>query len=418
MDRNRLDVVLEEITSIEKKIDEGSASPSDSENRLNLLHELKNIDKLASMDLIQKAQVKWDIEGDENSKFFYGLINQNRQNQMINGIMVEGTWITDPSLIKDTFFQFYKDNFQAQDSQVLFPNLPHSGTLNSTDRDYLERLVSLEKIKEAVWDCRSSKAPGPDGFSFAFMKKYWDIIQKDMYDFINSFFASSELPYGANSSFFTLIPKVNNPTLITDFRPISLIGIHYKIIAKILANRLSKVIDKIVSKEQSAFIDGRQILDDPIILSEIIECPTSEFSVNRVLRQGDPLSPFLFILVMEGLHNAFAKAVGVNEEEVSNIASNARCIACNIPFNYLGLPIGSNMKPIASWKIKMIEKDTSLNPEQHQTSPGRSANEAAMGRGGVGAGSGVCRSGLQEWGVCRGVGYGSGGKREKEEQCI
>nr|GEX32530.1 putative RNA-directed DNA polymerase [Tanacetum cinerariifolium] len=163
------------------------------------------------------------------------------------------------------------NKFQAQDSQVLFPNLPHSRTLNSTDRDYLERLVTLEEIKEAVWDFGSSKACGPDGFSLAFVKKYWDIIQKDLYDFINSFFTSSELPYGANSSFFTLIPKVNNPTLITDFCPVSLIGIHYKIIANILAYRLSKVIDKIVSKEQSAFISGRQILDSPIILSEIIE---------------------------------------------------------------------------------------------------------------------------------------------------
>ncbi|GKD03279.1 RNA-directed DNA polymerase, eukaryota, reverse transcriptase zinc-binding domain protein [Tanacetum coccineum] len=189
---------------------------------------------------------------------------------MINGIMVEGNWITNPSLIKDVFFQFYKVKFQAQDSQVSFPNLPHSQTLNSMDRDYLERLVTHEEIKEAVWDYGSSKAPGPNGFSFAFVKKYWDII-KDLHDFINSFFASCDMPYGSNSSFFTLIPKVNNPTLITDFRPISLIDIHYKIIAKILANRLSKVIDKIVSKEQSSFIVRRQILDDPIILSEIIE---------------------------------------------------------------------------------------------------------------------------------------------------
>ncbi|GKC63860.1 RNA-directed DNA polymerase, eukaryota, reverse transcriptase zinc-binding domain protein, partial [Tanacetum coccineum] len=200
-------------------------------------------------------------------------------------------------------------------------NLPHSHShsLNCMDRETLERQVTLEEIKEAVWDCGSSKAPGPDGYFFAFVKKYWGTIQKDLYDFVNLFFASCVMPNGVNSSFFTLIPKVNNPTLITDFRPISLIGIHYKIIAKILANHLSKVIDKIVSKEQSAFIAGRQILDGLVILTclnssrasiLINGSPTSEFSIKRGLRQGDPLSPFFFILVMEGLHNAFEKAVG------------------------------------------------------------------------------------------------------------
>ncbi|GJR74701.1 hypothetical protein Tco_0087066 [Tanacetum coccineum] len=129
LDRNRKTAAIEELSSIEKKIDAGSATHSDTENRLKLLHELEDIDKFASMDLIQKARVKWDIEGDENSKFFHGLINQKRRNQMINGIMVEGIWITDPILIKDAFFQFYKYKFQAQDSQVFIPT-SHSLTLN------------------------------------------------------------------------------------------------------------------------------------------------------------------------------------------------------------------------------------------------------------------------------------------------
>ncbi|GJX64001.1 hypothetical protein Tco_0298344 [Tanacetum coccineum] len=93
---------------IEKRIDEGSAMPSDNDHRLILLQEIEKIDKFASMDIIQKTHVKWDIEGDENSKFFHGLINQKRRNQMINGIMVEGNWITNPCLIKDAFLQSIK----------------------------------------------------------------------------------------------------------------------------------------------------------------------------------------------------------------------------------------------------------------------------------------------------------------------
>ncbi|GKG41309.1 hypothetical protein Tco_0470521, partial [Tanacetum coccineum] len=75
MERNRKAAALEELSSIEKKIVEGSASPPDTKNRLNLLHELEIIDKFALMDLIQKARVKWDIKRDENTKFLYGLIN-------------------------------------------------------------------------------------------------------------------------------------------------------------------------------------------------------------------------------------------------------------------------------------------------------------------------------------------------------
>ncbi|GJW90607.1 putative ribonuclease H-like domain-containing protein [Tanacetum coccineum] len=116
---------------------------SDNDHRLILLQEIEKIDKFASMDIIQKAHVKWDIEGDENSKFFHGLINQKRRNQMINGIMVEGNWITNPCLIKDAFLQFYKRKFQAIDSQVMFSNLPHSHSLNCMDRETLERHVFL-----------------------------------------------------------------------------------------------------------------------------------------------------------------------------------------------------------------------------------------------------------------------------------
>nr|GEU63792.1 RNA-directed DNA polymerase, eukaryota [Tanacetum cinerariifolium] len=145
-----------------------------------------------------------------------------------------------------------------------------------------------------------------------------------------------QMPLGSNSSFITPIPKVANPVNINDFWPISLIGVHYKIIAKVIDNRLSKVVDKIVSHEQSDFIMSRQILDGPLILSEAIDwykkrkkkmswikaflessrtlilingIPTSEFNVRRGLRQGDLLCPFLFTIIMEGLNVALLEYV-------------------------------------------------------------------------------------------------------------
>ena len=83
-------------------------------------------------------------------------------------------------------------------------------------------------------------------------------------------FHSVSLPDESNSSFITLIPKVNDPIYLSDFRPISLIGSTYKIIAKLLSVRLNSVIDTIIGKEQSAFIKGRSILEGPLTLNEII----------------------------------------------------------------------------------------------------------------------------------------------------
>ncbi|GJX50612.1 RNA-directed DNA polymerase, eukaryota, reverse transcriptase zinc-binding domain protein [Tanacetum coccineum] len=339
LERNRKTVALEEINSIEKRIDEGSAMPSDNDHRLILLQEIEKIDKFASMDIIQKAHVKWDIEGDENSKFFHGLINQKRRNQMINGIMVEGNWITNPCLIKDAFLQFYKRKFQAQDSQVMFSNLPHSHSLNCMDRETLKIQVTLEEIKEAVWDCGSSKAPGPDGYSFAFVKKYWGTIQKDLYDFVNLFFASCVMPNGANSSFFTLIPKVNNPTLITDFRPISLIGLH---------NAFEEAVG-------NGLITGVNIKNSTINVSHLFYADDVIITTDWNAKDMDNIIRVLHdFYLASGLKINIRKSniygIGVNKDEVLSMASNVGCIAGDIPFNYLGLHIGSNMKSIASWK--------------------------------------------------------------------
>ncbi|GKF11925.1 RNA-directed DNA polymerase, eukaryota, partial [Tanacetum coccineum] len=183
-------------------------------------------------------KVKWAIEGDENTKFFHGIVNKKRRHLAIKGILIDGEWIDNPTRVKSEFYNHFANRFSA-------PNW--------------------------TWVPFDDQFPSrPDGFTFKFFKKYWSIVGNDVVNAVKEFFSSSTFSNGCNPSFIALIPKVLDAKHLNDFRPISLVGCQYKIIGKILANRLSLVIDDIISQEQSAFVKKRQIMDDPIILNEVI----------------------------------------------------------------------------------------------------------------------------------------------------
>nr|GEW84427.1 RNA-directed DNA polymerase, eukaryota, reverse transcriptase zinc-binding domain protein [Tanacetum cinerariifolium] len=162
---------LQLIKSIEEKIEAGYANDDNRDSRIKLRQEVDILDTFESFDLFQKACVKWDIEGDENSNFFHRMIKQKRRAQMIHGIMKEGVWISNPSQIKEEFLNFFKEKFKDHDSNVDFPPFANSFGLCALDRDSLETIVSIYEVKNVVWDCGSSKAPGPNGFSFAFARR-------------------------------------------------------------------------------------------------------------------------------------------------------------------------------------------------------------------------------------------------------
>ena len=115
------------------------------------------------------------------------------------------------------------------------------------------------------------KAPGPDGFTMAFFHKCWSVVEKDVMDFFVYFHQYSMFERSMNASFLTLIPKKCNVVNIKDFRPISLVGSVYKLLSKVLANRLRVVLDNLISKTQNSFVGERQILDSVLIVNECFD---------------------------------------------------------------------------------------------------------------------------------------------------
>ncbi|XP_071740114.1 uncharacterized protein [Rutidosis leptorrhynchoides] len=225
----RFKEIVNKINDIDISIDDGTAGADLISIRNSLVAERDELLKLEDIDSFRKFSIKWDIEGDENSKFFHASLKHKRYSQHIQGLLVDGVWIEDPDVIKDKFFDYYMSKFDAFHTRVEFGHINPHYRLTVNEDELLERDLDDSEIKNAVWDCGSCNIPD------------------NTFPGYQKIFSSGIMHRGANSAFFTLIPKVTNPILVTDFRPISLVGFFYKIVMKILTNRLLSVIDKIIN---------------------------------------------------------------------------------------------------------------------------------------------------------------------------
>jgi hypothetical protein len=160
-------------------------------------------------------------------------------------------------------WQAFKERMGQSDNPEMQFNLPDFIESNVSEEmnNTLQAPFSDKEIDDVVKQLPNDKSPGPDGFNNEFIKTCWSIIAPDVKKLLCDFHAGNITLESINSSFITLIPKIDNPSSPGDFRPISLLNSVLKIITKLLANRLQDIILSLVHKNQYGFLKKRSIQD-------------------------------------------------------------------------------------------------------------------------------------------------------------
>lgn len=159
---------------------------------------------------------------------------------MICSIKAGGRILEEPALIRNAAVNYFKLSYSEEKEVRSEINGHFKRRWILEQSQMLEEHFKEEEIVAAIKDCHSLKAPRPDGFNFSFIKKAWTIMREDMLNFFADFYDHATLARGINCTFITLIPKVDGASCFKEFRPISMVGCIYKILAKVLANRLRK----------------------------------------------------------------------------------------------------------------------------------------------------------------------------------
>ena len=296
----------------------------------------------------------------------------------------DGKWQEDPRSIEGIILDYFTSIFELNHPSNFDASLNAiSPRVALAMNAALTAEFRVEEIWSALYQMHPTKSPGPNGMSSIFSQKYWDLVGPNVINCVLKALNTGVLPSGLNETYICLIPKVKSPQKITEYCPISLCNLSYKIISKVLANQLKKILAKVVTKSQNAFVPGRLISDNVMVAFETMHCinrrkkgknalmalnldmskaydrvewqyleaivrrmgfserwislmmmciSTITYSVlingetkgnivpSRGLRQGDPISPYLFLLCAEGLSAMLRK-----EEEQGNIQGISVC---------------------------------------------------------------------------------------------
>ncbi|KAF7839819.1 DNA polymerase alpha subunit B [Senna tora] len=294
-----------------------------------------------------KSRAQWIIEGDCNTRFFHTTTLIRRKRNKIEALRDDHGNYSDPGITG------------------CFPTVPED------ELEACSRMITMEELREAIFSMGPFKSPGPDGLNPVFFQSQWGIVSSSVYDMVRSIYQNPVLIEHINHTLIVLVPKTARPECLKDLRPISLCNVIYKAITKVLANRIKGIMPLLVATNQCSFVPERHSTDNVVVIQEVVHSmrcmkgkkglmaikidlekaydriswdfvvdtlkevgfgdtfmnlihhclitpslqilwnggKTDSFKPSRGIRQGDPISPYLFVLCIERLAH-IQRAIG------------------------------------------------------------------------------------------------------------
>ena len=360
--------------------------------------ELKILREKRVEGIIMRAKARWHLYGERNTKYFCNLekrhYNEKLMTKLINDDGEELTSL--PDIIEEQK-SFYENLYSSrcplnnlERNKRFFPENTNMTKLTNEESLEIDNDITVEECFKVLKNMKRNKSPGSDGFTVEFYQFFWNELKIPMIRSFRESFKNNHLTNTQKLGIITCLPKPGKPKeFIKNWRPISLINVDYKIISGVIANRMKKYLDKLISNSQKGFVSGRYIGECTRLVSDLIakmkkknlsgilllidfekafdtlewsfiektlsffnfgenirkwikifytkiescvlnngHC-SARFELGRGVRQGDPLSPYIFILAAEILANAIKthddiKGISVDNSEflISQLADD------------------------------------------------------------------------------------------------